>query len=201
MMADALLDAMTIVSYLTSTEDGATRTEVHSLSYLACLVSVYDGKDASWWRYDFTSTEVGAPYAVALDDALDRAVITGAAHETDDLLRLSERGESQYDLLRNQRSLQARLRYLETACRATLVMPLPTLTEAVMREPQLRGAVNMRKTRRLLDSTGLDVLGPHFDGLRQVMSEVVGDESHDLLVPLTLWLAYLSSESAGELAA
>lgn len=191
--SDALFDVLELTSFLTRTRSGATEAELHALSYVACLLAVFDERDAGWWRYSFTTTEVGAPFSTAISDALEACTAAGTVARVNDLVRIGERGERNLQVFRRQRSFAQRLEYVSTACRATLTMPLPMLTEAVTREPQLRSATTLKKAKHLLDVGGLDLLAPHFVGLRAVMSETVGPDSTDLLVPLSVWLTYLSN--------
>ncbi len=194
-MADSIYDALLIVSFLTRTRGGATRGEVYILAYLACILSVFDERDALWWRYHFTTTPIGAPYARELDLSLDHLVASGGLAEEESLLSIQEDGVEQLGFLATLGGLEPRNRYLHAACDATLAIPLPVLTESVSNEPQLRSAIQLRAARQLLDSRGIDVLQPHIDGIRKVFGESGRSlEDSDLMSPLVLWLTYLGSE-------
>jgi hypothetical protein len=53
-------------------------------------------------------------------------------------------------------------------------------------EPGLRPALELGGTRPLLEETALEQLHDHFEALHGVLAD-----SHDLLVPSSLWLTYL----------
>jgi hypothetical protein len=185
----ATYDVYFISAQLAVRFDGAKRAEIHSVAYLACLLSLFDGKSPDWWGYGFTSTEAGAPYAVALDDALELLTASGSLARHGQLFAPAERGREFFERLSTLPSLASRQRYLDPACGVTLALPMPTVTEAVVNEPQLHTASSLRRSRPLLGDLGLTVLQPHFEGLRSAMGEA-GDDP-DLLISAIVWLTYL----------
>lgn len=194
----ASYDAYFVMAQLAPREQGVTTSELHSIAYLACLLSVYDGLDPERWRYGFTSTAAGAPFAAILDEALVVMGATGAMEEVNELLALSDRGQTLLADLERIPSLASRKRYLLPACNVTLALPLPTVTEAVVNEPQLRSAVGLGQARNLLDEGGQVLVGEHFNGLRSVLTREPADHS-DLLVMAIVWLTYLSQQQSPRL--
>jgi hypothetical protein len=170
---------------------GLKSAEIHSVTYLACLLSIYDGHLPDEWEYSYTSTKAGAPFSTSIDEAVGRMLATRTLTTDGQLLTPSEKGHQIFEQLKMLPSLHGRERFLEAACGVTLMMPLPTVTEAVLHEPQLQAAVALGQLRPLLDETGLAVIRPHIEGLRLVLQEEETPRA-DLLVPAALWLSYLS---------
>jgi len=192
-MAGAALDVLAITSHLQHDAGGAMEGEIHSFAYLGCLVSFYDRDDPAWWRYRFTATSAGAPYAHALSEALEALGAAGALLPGSRGLVLSDLGEAQLNLLRGS-SLGERDHYLEAATATALMMPLPTVPAAITLEPQLRRALKWSATTELLEPDGLDLIRKQFDAVTKGLSEEKIDAREDLMVPAVLWLSYLLDE-------
>lgn len=173
-------------------EGGLKSAEIHSVTYLACLLSIYDGCSPGEWEYVYTSTKAGTPFSAAVDDAILRMLAAGALVVDGQLLLASDRGHEVLEQLKGLPSLRKRERYLEPACSVTLTMPLPAVTEALLHEPQLQTALALRQLRPLLDETGLAVVRPHIEGLHAALGSQGAFGVKDLLVPAILWLSYLS---------
>lgn len=192
MLASAGFDVLVIADRLTNTEGGAAPAELHVFSYLACLMSLYDGSEPERWSYDFVATPAGAPYALALARECDRLRAAGRLLDRSDLLILSRQGLEDVTQLRVFASLAQRERYLEASCSATKLLPLPSIADALSFEPQLSRALEAPATRELFKPAGQALLDVHFRALADALRERSPDTS-DLLVATTVWLAYLST--------
>jgi hypothetical protein len=189
-------DVLAIVENMSTTIGGITEPEIYVFAYLACLLSLYDGKDTSWWTYKFTATQAGAPYSKNLSDGSDLLVAGGLLKQGNDVLELTARGRAEVELLDSLSGYSARRRYLSAACDCALTLPLAAIREVLGQEPQLRSAIELMQTRPLLDEAGMALLRPHLEGLRAVLADSArygGDR--DLLVPAVLWLTYLDDEA------
>ena len=187
---EASFDVSVVCSSLERDLGGLRPAEIHSLCYLARLLAVYDDWPERSWGYDFASTKAGAPFSPRLDEAIALMVATGTLAEARETVTLSGRGRDVLERTGRLPSLARRLRCLEPACSVTLTMPLPAVTDALTQEPQLRAALSLQQTRPLLDENGLGVLRPHIDGIRMVTADIQAS-GVDLLVPATVWIAYL----------
>lgn len=186
-----LFDLLWILNSLTH-ERQLGASEPHLFGYLACVMSIYDGRDPSWWGYSFTTTRAGAPFAEDLAEALPLAVGAGLVVQEGSVISLTTAGESDAGSLRRLPSMASRLVYLRAATNAALALPLPTITEAVSSEPQLAQAVRLGQARALFDENGLALLRPHLDGLRDLHgASAASDPVADLSVRGILWLSYL----------
>lgn len=189
-LAAATFDVGFVCAQLERNLGGLRPAEIHSVTYLSCLLSIYDGCAPGAWEYLYTSTKAGTPFSPDIDQAIDRMLAGALLAEDGQLLVLSEKGRGLLQGLRALPSLSGRERFLEPACSVTLTMPLPAVTEALLHEPQLEAAVSLGQLRPLLDETGLAVVRPHLVGLRAAMSE--HGPLRDLIVPAIVWMSYLS---------
>jgi hypothetical protein len=188
-----LLWILAALSPVTRELDGS---EAHLFAYLACLLAVYDGREPTWWGYAFTTTRVGAPFSSDLDQAQDVLVGSGLIEQRDTLLVLTDAGGQEAAELALLPSSLQRLSYLRAATNSALALPLPSITNAISREPQLSHAVPLRQLRALLDDTGLVLLEPHFDSLRTVLGRLgAEDKTAELSIHGIFWLTYLAHQA------
>jgi hypothetical protein len=192
-------DALRLAAQQTASADGMTAGELHTLAYLGCLLSVYEGNAVRWWGYRFTATHAGAPFAYALDQALTGATDAGLLVHGDRTWSISGRGRAELELLEPLVLNRRRLPYLKAAAGTALAMPLPSVASALSAEPGLRRALRFVLTRELLDETGVSLLEDQF----RALSEALEDDAagRDLMVPAVVWLTYLARMPPGEEAA
>jgi hypothetical protein len=194
-IAVSSFDVLAIAHNMSENTNGVTEPEVHVFSYLACLLSLYAGRDASWWAYEFSATKDGAPYSKEISESCSLLIANGSLKQVNQLLKITDRGATEVDLFKSLIGFTSRLRYLIAACESTLSIPVATIREVLSREPQLRSAISHMQARPLLDEMGMALLKPHLEGLREVLIGARGNfEDYDLLVPAVLWLTYLGRE-------
>jgi hypothetical protein len=183
-------DALQLAVQQTASADGMTAGELHTLAYLGCLLSVYDGHNVRWWGYRFTATRAGAPFAYALDQALTAATDAGLLIHRDRTWTISASGRAELEQLDPLVLNHRRRPYLNAAAGTALAMPLPSVASALSAEPGLRRALRFVRTRELLDETGVSLLDDQFT----VVSEALKDDpaGGDLMVPAVVWLTYLA---------
>lgn len=184
-------DVLAIADRLGQTEGGVAPAELHIFSYLACLMSLYDGRGSAEWSYGFAATPAGAPYAVVLAEECDRLRAAGRLLDHGEVVVLSETGVQEVAGLRGFKSLLVRERYLEAACASATLLPLPSVADALSFEPQLQRALRAPSTRELFKPVGQALLNEHFRALADALRQRAPDTS-DLLVATTVWLTYLA---------
>ncbi|HET7509934.1 MAG TPA: hypothetical protein VFJ65_06765 [Solirubrobacterales bacterium] len=178
--------------------NGATVAEIHNFSYFSCLLSVYDGRSAADWGYDFYATPTGSPYARILDAAIRDLSAAGFLLPGLEALALSTSGEAVLGELERHALAAERMRYLDAAAGAAALVPLPTVTRALAQEPQLRRVFGAPTKRDLLDEAGYQLVRPHFQVLAEAFEEQ-GMADADLALSGAIWLMALTkSEEEGE---
>lgn len=188
----ALFDAMYLIGSAEA-EQGMTISEVNTLSYLACLMSIYDGKPSENWGYKYSVTEFGAPYSASVADAVNSAVAARWAERSDRVYRLTLRGVEELAFQASLRPNQDRRRYLAASVGAALSMPIPAIGDALAHEPSLDRALRFVRRAQLLDQTGLDMVIDQFADLKSALPSESG--RGDLLVPTVVWLSFLARDA------
>jgi hypothetical protein len=105
--------------------------------------------------------------------------------------KATEDGVSVAVALSEQETLTWRVPFLEAACSSSFMLPVSKLREALRAEPTIKSAITHVGATELLTGPALELLYEQFDALRTVL----GAEVSDLLVPSSVWLAYLLERS------
>ncbi|MBK7829706.1 hypothetical protein [Nannocystis sp.] len=185
---EAVYDTLSLVSHLTEPLEGVRQPEVHLFAYLACVLSLYDGKPVADWGYLFAGTANGSPLSPALDASIEQLEASGMLSVTDDLLTLSEIGKQEYGIQQGLSQNAWREAYLTGACDSVLALPVGVLRDALSRESALDRAAQLATTRALLEDSDLQTLYDQFGAL----SEAIGVQVKELMIPAVTWLSYLS---------
>jgi len=197
-LAAASFDALQLSAGISrASESGAAHAEVHAFAYLGCLLSVYEERSPDDWGYKFHATPAGAPYAPALDNALQLLRAHGLLNFDRQALSLSETGLSDLESLRAHETNRPRGRYLDSATATAVLMPLPLVTSALSREPQMERILGAPESRDLLDPAGVETVKAHF----RVISETFAAEKisdSDLTLPAVIWLTALSGQESDD---
>ncbi len=184
-------DVLAITARLQSTLNGVTAAELHLLAYLSGLLALYRRIPLAEWGYGFVRSESGSPFSTDVDRAVQslqsrRFLIRGV--DATEAMRLSADGMAFARFLENRHEHAWRLAFLDGACGSTLAIPPGLIRDAFRQEPTLRSVSVHRGTRRLLEQNQLYALYEHFGAL----SEAVGLDVVDLMVPSVVWLTYLA---------
>jgi hypothetical protein len=186
--AYAAFDSLYVGLYLERALHNFAEAEVHLFGYLGCLLSLYRKEPVSNWGYSFSGTRNGAPFSVELNTSLAALKAAGMLRSEGEFLRLTETGKTECQGLSELSLNRERLVCLDGACGCLLTMPVGVVRNALFQEPMLRPAVRLNDARPLLEGPGLSLIYDQFSEL----SNAIGVNVSDLLLPATLWLTYLS---------
>lgn len=184
----AAFDCLYIGSHLEDALQNFAEAEIHLFSYLACLLSLYRQHPVSDWGYGFSGTRNGAPFAVELNNAIGALKSVGFVTSEGEYLKLSREGTAECAELSELSINAERIQCLEGACACLLTMPVGVVRDALSQEPMLKPSVRLNDARPLLAGPGLSLLYDQFSEL----SNAIGVQVSDLLIPATVWLTYLS---------
>ncbi|GAB3815071.1 hypothetical protein GCM10028799_15840 [Kribbella italica] len=193
---DASFDALAITAALSERFDSASLAEVQAVAYLACLLSVYDGRPSAEWGYGFATTDTMTPFSPDLLAAMDRLRTSGLVDQDDVRYSLSPVGAEWLRRWAAMRRFESRRRYISGATGATDALPLPALSNGLRREPQIAASIAADSPRALLDDYGRLTLYQYF----KTLEESLGPGS-DLLIPAVVWLTFLLNEDETDLVA
>jgi hypothetical protein len=190
----AIFDVLAIHGHLRRSVGAISRSELHLFAYLGCLLSLYDRRPASEWRYSFAATKFGAPFSTELDASYRDAVLEGviAVDSDPEVSKLTPRGGEELGELSTLLTLKARDRYLEAACATSLMLPVSMTRDAVGSDSRIKSSAALQTTRALLTNDWYADIHSQFDALRSA----VGDASIDLLAPAVVWVRYFGERTS-----
>lgn len=188
----AAYDVLFVVSSLNKRLPEVTTAEVQVLTYLACLLSVYSGKPASDWGYDFAATPESAPFSEQVVLALENLRSAGYLSKTDQHYSVTASGKQEFEMWSMLARFQERSPYLHGSTGTTDALPVAAVANGVAQDPQFSSAVKLQSPRALLDDLGNSVLYEDF----AVLESALGREISDLLVPAVVWITYLLDSEA-----
>jgi hypothetical protein len=174
----------------------AARGEIHLFSYLACLLSLYEGKPAAEWGYSFAVTDSGYPFSGDIQDCLQFMTTSGLLHPRDEYageyFNVSTSGKQEQNNLSQLSEFAEREPFLAGACSSLLALPIGSIRIALKNDLGIKGALALKQARLLLTETTLDLLYEQLGAL----SNSIGVNTKDLMVPAVVWLTYLSDDDS-----
>lgn len=194
MVPEAFFDCLQIASELGDSLDGVSRMDFQRVTYLSCLLSIYQASPVSDWGYKFANTGAGTPFSDELNDAIAFLSRTGQILESDGRFSLTPSGAAMLETLRGLSSNGGRSACLNAACASMLAVPRATMTLGLDHEPTVLASRQRANSTMLLEEPHLQLLHEHFDTLSKVIPPRVGD----LFSPSVLWLSYMSQTTLSE---
>ncbi|MGJ8743267.1 hypothetical protein [Polaribacter sp.] len=186
----ALFDVLYLGQNLETKIDDFSINEIQILSYLGCLLSIYDGNNSSDWGYFFSKNSSGYPYSIELNNSMEilssrnmikQNSLNGKYFNTDTA------GNEFIDKMSNQLSIYSnRKRYLDASLNCITLAPFGVIRTALLNEPVLASA--KRKTSVLLleeSDFATNLLYEQFEELRTA----INNEYESLLIPAFTWLS------------
>lgn len=185
-------DVLAITSKLKTTFDDLAPSEIHLFAYLACLLSLYNGKAVSDWGYEFVATQEGSPYSRSLDSAIE--ILTNKGHLCKRLsfVSVADAATADYEELQQLIQYKAREPYLNGACQSLFAKPISVIKEAVTSDHDMRASMLLGDARQLLTDSAVDDLHDAFS----LLSSYIDESVSDLMVPAVVWLSFLQSQIA-----
>lgn len=194
---EAVFDTLFIGQRLQRKIEDFSQYEIQFFAYFSCLLSLYEGKTVTDWKYSFVKTELGGPYSHAIDEAIQTLLATGRLSQnekSEEYFTVNKSGMQFFDFYNQVTSSWAeRKKYLTTACDTISLIPFGVIKEAVIREPVLTSAgISFAKISLLESSTpATQVLYSQFRDLKLALE----DKYPDLIVPAVVWLESLNPEN------
>lgn len=194
MVPEAFFDTLRIAAELDEPLGGVSRMEIQRISFLSCLLSIYQAKPVSDWGYRFANTGAGTPFSDQLNETVGRLVDNAELTESDGRLRITANGRALLDMLGKHTSMAERPMCLDAACASMLAVPRSTLSDGLDQEPTIAASHLKSGATMLLEEPYLSMLHDHFSVLAQVISPSQGD----LFSPSVLWLSYMAQTKLQE---
>lgn len=194
MVPEAFFDCLQIASELGDSLNGVSRMDFQRLTYLSCLLSIYQAKPVADWGYKFANTGAGTPFSDELNNAVAFLAGTGQIEERGGRFVLTETGVALLKTFRKLSSNDGRSACLDAACASMLAVPLATMAQGLDHEPTVVASHQRSNSTMLLEEPHLRLLHEHFD----VLSKVIPPHVADLFSPSVLWLSYVSETTLSE---
>ena len=185
---NAALDALVVGRSLGEDGGSLLKSDVHLFAYLACLLWLYRDNSLSEWGYSFVGTELGAPYSVAISDALEEMNRRNVLVRTPAGLVVSRAAVVRLRPFEEMAVNRSRLECLQAACSSVAALPRGMINGALSEEPELRRARVTPANRPLLEQAARARL---FEQFRVLRGELGGRDA-DLRVPAVVWLSALN---------
>lgn len=183
-------DGLSICVHLDPALSTIAPSEIHLFAYLSCLLALYRKQPVANWGYDFGAVEGGYPYSPSLDQSITDLVEKGYLHrDTDTFLHVTPTGREEAAWLQSMTAGSSREVYIAGACDSVLSLPLGMIRDALNQSTDLRSARISNHARHLPSDGGTQVFHDHFD----VLSQAVGIDVQDLMIPAVIWLQFLAT--------
>ncbi|WP_418971568.1 hypothetical protein [Allofournierella sp.] len=190
----ANFDLLYLMANITAKYSELSFYEINVLLYLSKLISIYDGQTSTNWKYDFTVSKSGAPISKEILTEIETMQDNFSLVSDDDIyFRIANQPlvASISAKLSLQKMFVQRTKYLQCTVDALLSKTLPTIVNAMQREPGI-------KEFRILDRSGIlhDISDSSDDDIFtdfKTLKSIIGDIKSDVFVPACIWIDCLSS--------
>jgi len=186
-------DTLSLIARLEKKLLDVSSDELQLFSYLACLLSVYDGLDSNKWGYRFSHTKLGAPYNEGFRLSLNALVLKKLLIcKGNDYFQTTEAGLEKLSTLSNMSIYAGRERYLEASAQSIKFVPYGDVRSALLEEPTLKHAQGLDASHVLLDSesASIEFLYEQFELLKTALNS----KYKNLVIPALVWM----SKNAGQ---
>ena len=197
--SEATFDTLYIGSRIEQRLDDFSHSEIHFLSYLACLLSLYDGNPLFYWKYSFVKTKLGSPYSNDIKRALDFLKSSFSFDQsTEGYFKLTEKGRKNIEFYLELHIIKQRLKYLDAACQSITLMPVGLINKAIQKDPIISSARISKSNKFLLEeaSPALHSLYEQFELIREALKE---GNYKELLIPAVIWIESLRKQEKVQL--
>lgn len=188
----ATYDVLYLGKRLQTYQDDFAVSELFLFSYLACLLSLYEGNSTSFWGYYYIKNDFGIPLSQDVLNATDHLQKLGELSEYKAYYRLTDLGNEKLEMLSMLSQFTKRNRFIDAACDCLLAIPLGYLRETIKNEP-ISISANTNDLKLLNDESNyaVELLHDQFSLLNQAFEK----RYEDLFIPAVTWLKYLQLSS------
>lgn len=161
--------------------------EMHLFSYLACIMSLFDGQLVADWEYRFALTKEGFPFSPQLEGARRKIIKRGllTTHSNATLSPENPRFSQEINLFDGLASFSRRKQWIKTATECTLALPLGSIRYALEGLPSIREAIKLNQNQTLLQKNEIAQLHEDY----RIVLKALEDDVTDPLAPAVVWLS------------
>lgn len=173
----ATFDCLYLGSRLQRWLGGFSTAELHLLSYLSCLLSLYRKSPVAEWGYGFVGTELGAPFSMEIKVTAQELENRGFFYSLQDRLQLTVGAEKLLKELEAMNIYEERAHCLNAASSSIVAFSVGIVQTALSNEPELQRAKQMPTNRVLLEEPGIEIIYEHFKLLREALGDRIKDST------------------------
>lgn len=184
----AIYDILSLTVKLEKSLGDVSESEIQMFSYLACILSIFDGNSANNWGYSFIKNELGSPYSEALSSSIDTLITNDILFNEDDYYQTNESSKTRYSTFKELDTYKNRESYIEIATKCIKFIPYSKVRSALFCEPNLSIANKNENRRLLLDEEGASIhlLYNQFEKLHLAL----GTTYHSKVIPALVWMSH-----------
>ena len=163
--------------------DGLNINEINTLLYISKLMSIYDGKKASDWGYEFSTNAFGGPYSFDIAQELSNLTHKSFIIKKEDCFFFEDKliyELSKLNIFKN------RVKYIDIAIKILMLNPLPALCLAIQNEFNVMKNISLKKNEILTIRNDDDTYK-----LFEMIRGIYLDKNPQLILPAMAWIKVL----------
>ncbi len=182
---EAFFDSLSLAHKLDSFLDGFKLEEIHLFSYFSSFLYCYAGNAIATWQHRYIASN-GYPFSDSINEAIVRHLQNGLFEEKSEYYAITGRGVDEFNKFKVLSTFIKREEILNAACTTSILIPYNQTLRALLNEPDLKTAQQLQNSPWLDQSN----FYPQF----KEISEAVGIQSQDLIIPAVTWINYLNEK-------
>lgn len=183
---EGFYDSLSLAHKLDNFLDGFKIEEIHLFSYFSSFLYCYSGNSIATWEHRYIAAN-GYPFSDTIDEAIKRHIQNGLFENKGDYFVITSRGTDELNKFKILPSFVKREEILNAACTTSILIPYSQTLRALLNEPDFKKA-EVLENNSWLDQTT-------FYNQFKKISEAVGINTKDLIIPAITWINYLDEKS------
>jgi len=183
---EAFFDSLSLAHKLDSFLDGFKLEEIHLFSYFSSFLYSYAGNSIATWQHKYIAVD-GYPFSDSINEAITRHIQNGFFEKKEGYYIITGRGTDEFNKFKVLHSFIKREEIINAACTTSILIPYSQALRALLSEPDLKSSQELQN-KSWLDQTIF------YEQFKEI-SNAVGINTHDLIIPAITWINYLSESS------
>lgn len=187
---EAFFDSLSLADKLDNFLDGFKLEEIHLFSYFSSFLYCHAGNSIASWPHRYIAVN-GYPFSDTINEAILRHIQNGLFENEGEYYTITGRGTKEFEKFKSLDTFSIREEILNAACTTSILIPYSQTVRALLNEPDLK------KAQELQNNSWLDQ--ENFYPQFKEISEAVGIQSEDLIIPAVTWINYLNEKNKLEI--
>jgi len=182
---EAFFDSLSLAHKLDNFLDGFKLEEIHLFSYFSSFLYCYAGNAIGTWQHRYIASN-GYPFSDSINEAILRHIQNNLFEDKGEYYVITGRGTDEFNKFKVLSTFIKREELLNAACTTSILIPYSQTLRALLNEPDLKLAQDLQNNSWLDQSS--------FYAQFKEISEAVGINTQDLIIPAVTWINYLSEK-------